>query len=269
MFGWLRRIFQRSDYNERQILYQTVDALNAAAGGGQPSVTTRFLGHLKLRSSTVVLGDPQFAPELEIPNIVGAEIAISATLWSYPSGEETVTALKIWLGDARDGGPPRKIGEVGIDSAKLALADKADIEDHWAEVGKDRIGVISTARNDTVLRKLTKRFRLQTVRVNPVRAQVVGPVSEELTKEIEGYLKEDPEYADYPFLYFRVQTNNSFERALFVRKAWDFIPVGNADAPLMFVCGTGRGDGVYDVQCTFSTDVPCLLSITFIEDVGG
>ena len=259
MFDWLRRVFRPSAGDERQRFFETVDALNAEAGGGKPVATTKSLGNLKLRSGALSLGDPQDVPGLEVPNIVANEVVISASLWQYPSGLATVTALRVSLGGPTSGGSRRKIGEVGIDSAKLVVADKADIEEHWTEVGKDRIGVISTAPDDTVLRMLTKRFKLKTVRVNPVRAEVVDPVPEPLAKEIEDYLKSNPKYADYPFMYFRVQTNNSFDRANYMAREWDFMPVGNADTPLMFVCGTGRGDGVYDVECEFSAGSPHLV----------
>jgi len=239
--------------------------LNAESGGGKPVATRRSLGRLKLRSGTLALGDPQYLPGLEIPNIAADEVEISASLWRYPSGAETITALRLALGEPTDGGTRRKIGEVGIDSAKLVVADKADIEEHWTETGKDRIGVISTAPDDTVLRLLTTRFKLKTVRVNPVRAEVIGSVSEQLAVEIEGFLKADPKYADYPFMYFWVQTNNSFDRANYMKAAWEFMPVGSRPEPLMFVCATGRGDGCYDVQGQFDGDVPGELTITFIE----
>src|SRR5207244_1846209 len=109
-------------------------------------------------SGTLALGDPQYMPGLEVPNVAVDEVEISASLWRYPSGAETVAALRLGLGEQTGGGSTRKIGEVGIDSAKLIVADKGDVEEHWTETGKDRIGVISTAPDDTVLRMLAKRF---------------------------------------------------------------------------------------------------------------
>src|SRR5262249_28852659 len=164
MFDWRRRVFGRSDGDERHRLFETLDALNAEAGGGESVTTTRSLGRLKLRSGTLALGDPQYVPGLEVPNVATDEVEISASLWRYPSGAETVTALRLGLGKQTDGGPRRKVGEVGIDSAKLVVADKADIEEHWTESGKDRIGVISTAPDDTLLPLLTERFKLKAVR---------------------------------------------------------------------------------------------------------
>jgi hypothetical protein len=266
MFERFHHIF-RGPAEVRQRFYKTLDNLSAEAGGGKPAVTERFLGTLKLHSGTLALGDPQCLPSLEVPNIAATEVGISAKLWRYPFGRETVIALTITLGEEANGGSRRKIGEVGIDSAKLVVADKADIDEHWTDVGKDRIGVISTAPDDTVLRMLTKRFNLKTVQVNFVRAEVVGPVSESLATEIEDYLKSIPQCAKFPFLHFSLQTNSSFDRVNFMEESYRFIPVGNARTPLMFVCGTGRGDGVYDIQCEFSGEVPRVLSIEFIEDV--
>ena len=175
-------------------------------------------------------------------------------------------SLTITLGNEATAGPSRQIGDFEIDSTKLVVIDKADLEDHWTKVGKDRIGVISTAPDDAVLQMLTERFQLETVRVNANRADVAGPVSEALEKEIENYLRSNPEYADFPSDYFRVETNSSLDRACHLERSWGFIPVGNEGGPQMFVCGTGRGDGVYDVHGTFSGDVPNVLSIEFIEN---
>lgn len=265
MFDWLRRILGRSDADERQRFFETIDALNAQTGGGKPTATKQSLGRLKLRSRTLVLGDPQYVPGLEIPNVTSNEVEISASLWRYPSGAATVTALSLSLGGPGHGTDHRKVGEVGIDSAKLVVADKADIEEHWTETGRDRIGVISTAPDDTVLRLLTKRFKLKTRRVNVVRAEVVGTVSEQLAAEIESFLKADPKYADFPFMYFHVQTNNSFDRANYMDREWQFMPVGTSPEPLMFVCGTGRGDGYYEVFGHFDGDVPYVLNVNFIK----
>lgn len=267
MFDWIRRVFEQpNDDEERQRFFETLDALNAEAGGGQPNAVTKVLGSLKLRSGCLAIGDPQYMPGLEVPNIATDELTISASLWRYPSGQATIAALTLGLGDPPSGGPYRKIGEVAIDSAKVVVADKANIDDHWTEVGKDRIGVILTAPDDTVLRMLSKRFKLRTVRVNRVRAEVVGPVSDALAKEIEDHLKSSPEYAEFAHMYFWVETNNSFDRANHMAKAWDFLPIGNNAAPLMFVCGTGRGDGCYEVQGQFAGEVPRILTITFIKD---
>jgi hypothetical protein len=131
MFDWLCRAFGRSDGDERQRFFETIDSLNAEAAGGEPVTTRRSLGRLMLRSGTLSLGDPQYVPGLEVPNVAGDEVEISASLWRYPSGVEKVIALRLALGAQIGAGTPRKVGEVGIDSAKLVVADKADLEEHW------------------------------------------------------------------------------------------------------------------------------------------
>lgn len=266
MFGWLERIFGQSHNDERQRFFGMIDAFNAEAGGGEPTTIQRHLGNLKIRSGILSFGDPQDVSSVELPNIDGDEVSISAKLWQYPSGGATVIGLTITVGNGSHCDSPQKVGELRIDSAALVVADKADIDDYWTETGKDRIGFISTARDDKLLRQLKRRFKLKTRQVNPVRAEVVGPISETLEHEIEEYLKSIPRYAKFPFMHFHVQTNNSFDRANYMDKPWDFMPVGNDDLPLMFVCGTGRGDGRYDVECQYSGDVPRIVSISFVDD---
>jgi hypothetical protein len=271
MFDWLRRRLLKSAGNDRQQFFAKIDTLNAEAGGGEPVVVSKTLGSLKLRSRILTLADPMYVqvPRLDVPNLVTDEVEFFALLRQYPSGTATVEELSVRLGEGEPGGCRRKIGEVAIDSAKLVVADKADIDEHWTEVGRDRIGVILTPRDDTVIRLLKRRFKLKTVQVHAIRHEVVGRVSEDLEAEIEAWLKSKPKYAEHPFMHFRVQTNNSFDRANFMEKPWDFIPIGNADAPLMFVCQTGRGDGVYDVECEFASNIPRVLTIRFIDEEDG
>src|SRR6266403_1134291 len=78
MLEWLRRIFWQS--NERRRFFETIGALNVEDGGGEPVVSQELLGSLKLRSATLVLGDPQYLPSVEVSAIAADEIAISATL---------------------------------------------------------------------------------------------------------------------------------------------------------------------------------------------
>ncbi len=268
MFEWLKRAFSHRQDDERRRFFELVDALNARASGGTPTTVERRLGTLRIHSGVLAIGDPQDMPSVEIPDIDAAEVSISARLWRYPSGSANVVGLAMSIGDDSQCDVSCKVGELAIDSAKVIVADRADIREYWTETGLDRIGVISTARDKTVLRELTRRFKLKTTQVNVVRAEVVGAVSKSLEQEIEDYLRSIPEYARYPFMQFYVQTNNSFDRANFMNKAWEFMPVGNAEFPVMFVCGTGRGDGRYDVRCRYCGNRPRVVTIDFIGDEG-
>ncbi|HVC94464.1 MAG TPA: hypothetical protein VND64_12275 [Pirellulales bacterium] len=142
-----------------------VDTLTAEADGGEPRTVEQSLGRLDIQSGMLLLGDPQYLPGIEVANVTVGEIAIAAQLWQYPSGGQTLMALTLRLGDDSGIGPPRKIGQVAIDSGKLVVADKGDFDEHWTRVGNERLGVISTAPNDSVLRKLTKRFKLTAIRI--------------------------------------------------------------------------------------------------------
>lgn len=268
--SWIRGPVKmgRSEDDAHRNLLGMLDKLNAAAGGGEPTTTEQQLGTLRIRSGILSIGDPLNVSDVEISNIDSHEVSISAKLWQYPSGAETVIGLTINIGRDSPSDPPRNVGRLGIDSATLVVTDKAAIDEHWTNTGKVRIGVISTAPDDKLLRKLEKRFNVKTVQINPVRAEIEGPVSETLEQEIENYLKSIPEYAQFPYMHFRVETNNSFDRAIQMDKPWEFMPVGNDDLPLMFVCGTGRGDGLYDVNCSYAGDAPRIVSIDFIDDDG-
>jgi len=194
MLNWLKRIFGESKESKRQRFLEMVDEMNASANRGPPTIVERPLGTLKLRSGVLAFGDPQCVPSLEIPNIDADKALISARLWQYPSGGAMVAALRIELGNSSSCDPPQAVGALGIDSAALVVADKADISEHWTDTGKDRIGVISTAPDDKLLRDLQRRFKLKTVRANIVRAEIVGPVPESLEHEINTYLKSIPKY---------------------------------------------------------------------------
>lgn len=265
MFGWLRRLFRIED-DGHDDFFEMVDTLNANAHGGKPERIERTLGSLPVRSGALWLADPQRYAPLVVPNVPDTAASISARLWKYPSGAETVVGFRLEFDVASEVDSRRVVGEVGIDSAKLVVADKAGIDAHWTEVGPERTGVIGTAPDDAVLQLLVKKFKLKARRVNPVRAEVIGPVSEELEKKIDEYLQTIPKYAAYSFCHFRVETNNSFDRCNRLRLPWAFLPVGNGPDPLMFVCGTGRGDGRYQVYGDFAGDVLKRLSITFVDD---
>lgn len=268
MLNWLRNILPWTKASRKRQFYSTLDSLNANAHGGKPVTIQKLLGNLKLHSGTICLGDPQYVRDLVISHIPTNKAAIAGTLWQYPSGGETVVALTVTFNSTKAVESHRVVGQVGIDSAAMVIVDRADVDAHWTETGRDRIGVVTTPKNDLVLRRIRKKFKLRAVKVNPIRWEILGPISEKLEQEIVEYLKTYPEYEKYPFMFFNVQTNNSFDRANFMKEPWAFMPVGNADEPLMFVSGTGRGDGCYDVVGGFAGNDLVELSIDFLAYSG-
>jgi len=113
---------------------------------------------------------------------------------------------------------------------------------------------------------LVRQFGLRIGKRNVSSVEVVEPVSEALESNIETYLRTFPEYADFPFLHFHVQTNDSFDRVNYLKDPFAFVQIGNDPNPLMFVCETGDGDGTYDVVAEYDRDRVAALSVTFIDE---
>jgi hypothetical protein len=217
----------------------------------------RRVGKLSIPSGSIVLGEIQWPPDLAVSNIQTALADVSVKTW-----QDQVAALVLTLGPSHGVDARRVVGQIGIDSAKMLVADKEAVAEHWADVGPDRIGVVSSR----VELQLKKRFNLKTRCVNPIRTEIVGPVSEALEKEIVAYLPTiDPKYESLHCVVFYVQTNNTFERANFLVDDWAFLPIGNRPKPEMFVCTTGMGDGSYDVVVDYEGNVPRAVTVTFIS----
>ena len=267
MFDWLRSVFRLPPNPETGEFIEQIKALNTQAGGGPPTPERATLGRLELPSQSLALADPQNAEgPFVISGLPAGGVEIVATLFRYPSGTCQIGDIEFRSLCECSHGDVRRLCEIGIDSAKIVAADKQQLASHWTKTGRDRIGLILTARDHQLRRLLCRKFRLQTTQRNALRAEIVGRVSESLEREITEYLQSIPRYADYPFMYFYVHTNDSFERANFMEKEWGFLPIGNDDQPLMFICGTGFGDGCYPVDCKYSGDMVCAVTVSFISD---
>ncbi|MDA1162689.1 MAG: hypothetical protein O3B13_06285 [Planctomycetota bacterium] len=263
----LRALWDLLVPRQREDLFEAVDRLNAAGHGGGPVEETVSVGTLSTPSKSLVLEDPQSMPNgLTVVGLATDNVTIDLDILRYPDGATRVQRLRISSGLNPNVEDLVVIGEIGIDSAKVCIADVDAAAEHWTEIGKDRIGIIKTMRGQKFHRQLKKRFKLKTVQVNGFQAEVVGPVSEKLESESAEYLSSIPEYSKYPFMYFRVQTNDSFDRVNFMSEEWAFIPIGNSPEPLMFACGTGRGDGIYEVRASVNNGLTHSLTVDFMSD---
>lgn len=251
-------------FNRIRKFFGMIDGRNDEVHDGSPEVIEYEMGQLSVPSNTLAIGDPQYLPALNVSGLATGVATLSATLWQYPSRATTLIALHITSDPATGSDHEQQVGEIGIDSAKVVVADKEALAEYWTETGKDRIGVVSTARDQKLLKILSKRFKLRFEPVAAIRAEAAEPISEELEKEILSYLETIPRYADFTFMYFHVRTNNSFDRVNFMHQAWGFMPIGNADQPEMFACTTGRGDGVYPVTARYAGDKVVAVTIPFI-----
>ena len=267
MFQVISRFLDRLRKRPDDDFVQTIDGLNAAQHGGEPVVAYGQIGELPLPSSSIMIGDPSDGPSgVEIRDVRSRRVGISCEMWEYPDGALTPRRLDLEFEPGRTGSDRRSAGTFGVESGQLYVADRDDCKNNWLTVGLDRVGIIQTARDQRVVKLLKKRFGLKVKQVRPWRAEVVGPVSEALESEIEAYLKTIPKFASFPFLYFRVDTNNTAERAGVVSGPGAFIRIGNSAAPQMLVCQAGRGDGSYEVVCQYDGDAPCRASIVLIAD---
>lgn len=215
---------------------------------GKPRYRWRDLGEVRVSSRCIVLADPQYIDEpLRVPDVPNGRYPVKGDLLCYPEGGCRVANVSIkFAADRPD--TSESLGQVAVDSARIIIADAEDCKRHWTETGSDRIGVILIAKNDNVLRLLQQRFGFQVVRVSGIRAEIVGPVSESLERDILAYLTSFPEYAQFPYMHFYVQTNNTFERMNFLDEKWATVPIGNSEEPKLFTCETGWGDGCYEVR---------------------
>ncbi len=270
MLKAIARFFGRMMRGKSGDFFRRVDDLNSGVHGGEPTIRYGEIGELPLPSGTLVLGDPMFGPpDVQIENIRSRRVTLSVEIWEYPDGGVLNRRLDFEFEPGRDPNVRRTVGTIGVDSAAIVVGDRHELQAHWLEVGPERIGVVSTARNHRVANLLKKRFRLKLRQVAAYKAEIVGPVSEELEAEITAYLETFPEYADNSFVYFRVDTIDTCQRAQRAAHPGGFIPIGSQPEPRMLVCQTGRGDGQYEVICEYDGDIPCRASITFIEDEDG
>jgi hypothetical protein len=267
MIRAITRFFDRFRKAEVSDFIRAIDDLNVARHGGRATIGYGEIGELALPSSAVVIGDPMDGPlGVVIENIRSGRVKFSCEMWEYPDGALTPRRLDLEFEPGRTADDRRVVGSIGVESGQLFVADRADCESNWTTTGVDRIGIIQTARDQRVVKLLKKQFGLKVKQVRPWAAEVVGPVSEALESEIEAYLKTIPEFAQFPFLYFRVDTNNTAERAGVVSGPGAFIPIGNSAEPQMLVCKSGRGDGCYQIIGQYDGDVPCRASVVLISD---
>jgi hypothetical protein len=96
----------------------------------------------------------------------------------------------------------------------------------------------------------------------------VDPIPEELERQITEYLETFPEYAGYTVLYFRVETNNTFDRlmeAMSEVSCCELVLNEDGDQNEGLIAFTsGFGDGSYDLVGVYGADFLLAVEITFI-----
>jgi hypothetical protein len=220
-------------------------------------------------SGTLLISDPMcIESPLRIEGIPPGRYAFQAELIRYPEGARRIAKVSVRFvpGEITQ---RRTIGTIGVDSASVVVLDEQTFKECWKEVGPERIGLTATpGHNREVAALIERKFGLKWRPVNDLRCVFLQPISEELERQITAYLKTFPEYADYTFMYFRIETKNTFERIqeAMVQRTWQHIPLDddrrNRNALLVFE--SGFGDGSYDVMGLYCGQTLAGAEITFI-----
>jgi hypothetical protein len=215
-----------------------------------PVVRRQLAGELHVSSGTVMIGDPTYMPDLLwLENVPIGDHAVTATTLSYPNGVRRIAGIEMSFQDNVTG-TPKELGEFGVDSASVVVLDLKTQEDHWKEVGDVRIGMIGTPEHLVIAKLLRSRFGLESEPISSFQSRVRNPVSTELETEILAYLKTIPEYAQYPFMYFRVDTNNTLDQVteqLGLEWCMGELVLDEPSQANVLAFSSGFGDGTYDV----------------------
>jgi hypothetical protein len=203
---------------------------------------------------------------LRVENVPTGRHPVHASLIRYPEGGERVAKVAIRLRPG-EGGDRRTLGSIGVDSATVVALDEATFRAYWKEIGPERVGRTGPLKEPRRVAKLVgDRFGLRWRQIDSFFMEFVEPISEELESRITEYLKTVPEYADYPFMYFRVETGSSRDRvsdALRERR-WDQLVLDAGTGAQLFAVSSGFGDGKYEVEGLFGDGELRAVEIEFI-----
>jgi hypothetical protein len=225
-------------------------------------------GTLKVSSGVVLIGDlAMFPDEIQLDNIPPGDHPVVAQVIDYPNGDRRVASVELLFSRVVTG-TPEPVGEVGIDSATVALVDAKTREQLWEYEGSARVGVLSSPQHRKIAKLLQKRFGLKSVTVSFVRSESVEPVSKELEEEIVAYLKTFSEYAEVPFMFFRVETRNSSQQLrdnLREHGLWGELVLDKVSGANVLAFTTGFGDGCYPVYGVRADGRLAKVLIEFID----
>lgn len=195
---------------------------------------------LSIPSGTLAIQDPAMGPDIDIQ--IGCPSSASIT---YLLDERDVVALELRLHPTQNCEHFKRIGVVGVDSAKIVFGDKVDIENC-----PDSVLFLSTlAEKRKVFNKIVKRFQLKTRRVIDETAEVVTDDCEKLSHQISHYISSELHLnpSEYVFLHCE---NGFSERCC--EAGWDggFFDIGDSRA---FLLNTGS-DGSFALVGGYKDD---------------
>ncbi len=231
------------------------------------SITQITIGRVNCHSGALLLADPMLIFDaVRIEGVPPGPVPVVAEIIRYPEGGQRIAMVRL---PVRAGEPDsrRVLGEVGVDSATVVALDAQTHEQHWQEVGPDRIGRASLAGEEKKVAELIgKRFGLRHRKADFLHSEFLEPISEELEAEIVAYLKTFPEYARYTFFYFRITTNNTQDRInqAMSDRAWTEVVLNAPSNGNVLAFTSGFGDGRYPVEGLYRGDELIAVEVRFI-----
>lgn len=235
--------------------------------GSAPEVSQLEIGEVTVSAGTLLLADPMYISDpCRITGLPVGRFPVTAQIIKYPEGGQRIAQVSIRF---RAGlvTNRKSLGKVGVDSAKVVALDEQTYRDHWQEVGPERIGMTHSPNdNRTVAELIEKKFGLRWRPLNGFQSIFLEPIPDTLEQEITEYLKTIPEYSDYPFLYFRVETNNTFDRITEAMSdvSWAEVTLNDSGDESLLAFTSGFGDGSYDLIGVYGNDELLAIEITFI-----
>lgn len=233
-----------------------------------PTYSQTRIGELEVYSGTILLADPMVW-DLRVEGVPEGRHPVWAMLIEYPEGGTRVARIGLAFspGAPEETNEQRKLGTIGVDSGSVIAVDEQTLKECWKDVGPERIGLTGTPQHHRkVARLIEKEFGLRWREVNFLQSQFLEPISEELEERITAYLQTFPEYAEFTFMYFRVQTKNTFERVMDAMddRLWNEVVLDEESGRSLLVISSGFGDGCYDAVGLFRGEELVAVEVEFI-----
>jgi hypothetical protein len=216
-----------------------------------PAISSATIGGVAITSGSLLIVDPTYFYEpVQIEGIPPGRVPVEADIIQYPEGGRHIKeiAIRFRPGQVES---RRVLGQVGVDSASVVLLDAATYQQFWQEVGPERIGLTSTPdHHRRVAELIRKKFGLKFRELSIIHSQFLDPISEEMETRIVAFLKTFPEYEKHTFMYFRIESGDTFQtlqRAM-AHAPWCEMVLDEASGANLVAVTSGFGDGSYLVE---------------------
>ncbi len=202
--------------------------------------TEECAGHLLVPSGVLALQDPATGSDVELQ--VGANATVKFT---YLYSERDVAGLELVLLPRATCQEFRLLGQVGVDSAQILIADRHVVESYpeqtvFLKAGKDQLPVI---------KKVINHFRLRTVKLAEECLEVLADDCQKLIDEISEFIRSKLRLNPEDYVHLE-EGDVRWERCCQVAWTGGLFSFGES---LAFLCNTG-GDGRFQVIGGYERD---------------